>query len=87
MNPKRYVIAIVAATLTLVSAMWLLAYWLQPVYGDLVRIGGHTERDYGWNLPMREFNPLAATWGGGRVTSGRWRSWCWVAPSPTRHVW
>jgi hypothetical protein len=66
MNPKRYVIAIVAATLTLVSAMWLLAYWLQPVYGDLARIGGHAERDYGWNLPMREFNPLAATWGGTR---------------------
>jgi len=64
MNPKRYVFAIVAATLTLVSAMWLLAYRLQPVYGDLVRIGGHAERDYGWNVAMQEFNPLAATWGG-----------------------
>ncbi len=66
MSPRRYFILTLAATLGLVAGAYGLAWWLQPVYGDLSRIGGHAERDYGWNVAMQEFNPLAATWGGTR---------------------
>lgn len=66
MRPRRYFILTLAATLSLVAGAYGLAGWLQPVYGDLARIGGHAERDFGWNAAMREFNPLAATWGGTR---------------------
>lgn len=66
MRPRRYVILTLVATLGLIAGAYGLAWWLQPVYGDLVRIGGHAERDFGWNVAMREFSPLAATWGGTR---------------------
>lgn len=64
MSPRRYFTLIVSAALALVAGAYGLSWWLQPVYGDLTRIGGYAERDYGWNVPMREFSPLAATWGG-----------------------
>jgi hypothetical protein len=63
MSPKRYFIAVVAVSLGLVASAWLLAWWLEPLYGDLTRIGGYAERDYGWNAPMEEFHPLLATFG------------------------
>ncbi len=63
MSPRRYFIAIVTISLGLVVAAWILAWWLEPLYGDLTRIGGYAERDYGWNAPMEEFHPLLATWG------------------------
>lgn len=64
MNPRHFFIRILLATLLCVGALYALAWWLQPVYGDLVRIGGHAEREFGWNAPMFEFSPLEATWGG-----------------------
>jgi hypothetical protein len=32
-----------------------LAFSLQPYYGDLTRIGGFLENDFGWNLPQEKF--------------------------------
>lgn len=64
MSTRRYFILVLAAALGLVLGAYGLAWWLQPVYGDLSRIGGHAERDFGWNAPMQEFAPLAASWGG-----------------------
>lgn len=63
MSAKQFFISVVTASLGLVAAAWILAWWLQPLYGDLTRIGGYAERDYGWNAPMEEFHPLLATWG------------------------
>lgn len=68
MNPHRFFIRILLATLLCVAALYALAWWLQPVYGDLARIGGHAEREFGWNAPMFEFSPLEASWGGDRYT-------------------
>jgi hypothetical protein len=64
MQPRRYFILVMSLGLALVAATYALAWWLQPLYGDLTRIGGYSERDFGWNLPMQEFTPLAASWGG-----------------------
>ena len=63
MGPQRYFTLILAAALALVAGTYALAWWLQPLYGDLARIGSHAERDFGWNTPMRQFSPLAASWG------------------------
>lgn len=61
MSPRRFFSLALAIALALVAGMHGLAWWLQPVYGDLTRIGGHAERDFGWNEPMLEFEPLLAT--------------------------
>ncbi|GAB4178322.1 MAG: hypothetical protein Fur0039_22080 [Rhodocyclaceae bacterium] len=65
MSPKRYFIAVLALGLGLTGAAWALAWWLEPLYGELTRIGGYAERDYGWNEPVREFVPRLATWDAG----------------------
>lgn len=63
MNPRRYFILILATTLSIVAGAYGLAWWLQPLYGDLTRVGGHAERDFGWNEPIQEFHPLLSTFG------------------------
>ena len=63
MNPRLYIILILATTLSIVASAYGLAWWLQPLYGDLTRVGGHAERDFGWTEPMQEFHPLISTFG------------------------
>ncbi len=63
MSPRRYFGWVLGTVLALIAAAWGLAWWLQPLYGDLTRIGGHAERAFGWNTPMEEFHPLASTFG------------------------
>lgn len=63
MSPRRYISLTLIATLALVAGIHGLAWWLQPVYGDLTRIGGYAERDFGWNEPMHEFHPLLISFG------------------------
>lgn len=62
MSPKRYSIYVLVSAIALVASAWALAWWLEPLYGDLTRIGGYAERDYGGNSHILEFSPLAATW-------------------------
>lgn len=39
--------------------LFLLGVWLEPLAGDLTRIGGFSERDYGWRTPQIGFkDPL-----------------------------
>ena len=39
--------------------LFLLGVWLEPLAGDLTRIGGFSERDFGWRTPQIGFkNPL-----------------------------
>lgn len=63
MSPRRYFIGVLAATMAMVAAAWLLAWWLEPLYGDLTRTGGYAERDFGSNAPMEEFRPQIVTFG------------------------
>jgi hypothetical protein len=63
MRARAYFLAVTGATLGLVAAAWGLTWWLQPLCGDLTRIGGHAERHFGWNSPQAAFNPLASGFG------------------------
>lgn len=38
---------------------------LQPLTGDLTRIGWYSENEFGWTLPQQRFQPLVATVGAG----------------------
>lgn len=58
MNPRRYFFATLTSSLILVAAIFGLAWWLEPISGDLTRIGSYAERDYGWNLAQERFEPL-----------------------------
>ena len=37
--------------------------WVEPYHGDLCRIGGYRENDYGWNLPQKRFKDCHYTIG------------------------
>lgn len=99
MSPKRYSVGVVAVTLGLVAAAWILAWWLEPLHGDLTRIGGYAEREFGWNEPMEEFHPPLATWGnsydqpadvlviGDSFANGRWPGQQWQNWLAARTGW
>ncbi|HQZ03268.1 MAG TPA: hypothetical protein PKW99_11535 [Thauera sp.] len=63
MQPRVFSLSVIGFTLALVAAAWTLGWWLQPVYGDLTRLGGYAERHFGWNQPVLEFDPLPTTFG------------------------
>lgn len=63
MRARTFSILVVASTLLLVAASWLLAWWFEPLYGDLTRLGGYPERDFGWNQAVDEFDPAIASFG------------------------
>lgn len=63
MQPRVFSLVVVGLTLAVVAGAWVLGWWLQPVYGDLTRLGGYAERHYGWNAPVTEFDPLPASFG------------------------
>lgn len=59
---RKYVTAILALVFLPSLGLFLLGIFLQPLYGDLTRIGSYSERKYGWNKPQLEFiKPLYAT--------------------------
>ncbi len=63
MRAKHFFIATLSATVLMVANVWALALWLQPLHGDLTRIGGFAEREFGGNEPMAEFHPLLTSFG------------------------
>lgn len=63
MPPRTFSVLVIVSTLCLVGGAWGLAWWLEPLYGDLTRIGAYPERDFGWNLPVEEFSPLNSSFG------------------------
>lgn len=52
---RRYVLGLLALVLISVSGLFGLGVYLQPLYGDLTRIGAYAEKDFGWNKPQLEF--------------------------------
>jgi len=55
-NPhRRYVLWLLALAFALMTGLFSLGVYLQPLFGDLTRIGSYAERDYGWNKPQLEF--------------------------------
>ena len=50
-----------ALVLAPVSLLFGVDVYLQPLYGDLTRVGSHAENDFGWSKPQLEFlQPLSA---------------------------
>mgnify|MGYP000911010670 CR=1 FL=1 len=57
---RRYVLWLAALVLLPIFGLFVLGIYLQPVAGDLVRIGSYAEKDFGWNMPQKEFDkPLS----------------------------
>ena len=49
---KSYALLIIVPFLAVATLFWVLALLIQPVSGDLTRIGGWSENDFGWNSPQ-----------------------------------
>lgn len=57
---RCYVLCLFALVLVPVLGLFTLGLYLQPLYGDLTRIGSYAEKDFGWNKPQFEFkHPLS----------------------------
>ena len=52
MAGKKYFLIVAIPVSLLVLTLLGLSFYLQPFTGDLTRIGGHTENDFGWNEPQ-----------------------------------
>ena len=55
-NHRSYVLGLLAIVLIPVSALLSLGVYLQPLYGDLTRIGSFEEVNFGWNMPQLTFS-------------------------------
>ncbi len=45
-----------ASFVAILAVVWGLASWLQPVDGDLARLGGYAENEFGYRMPQAVFN-------------------------------
>lgn len=46
---RRFVVWLLALVVLPVAGFFAIGVYLQPLYGDLTRIGFYSERDFGWN--------------------------------------
>lgn len=53
---RRFVLWLFVLVLVPVAGLFSLGVYLQPLFGDLTRIGSYAEKDFGWNKPQLEFN-------------------------------
>lgn len=53
---RTYVLGVLLLAFIPAAAFFVTGLYLQPLDGDLTRIGAHAERDYGWNAPQTVFN-------------------------------
>ena len=45
-----------ASFVAILAVVWGLASWLQPVDGDLARLGGYAENEFGYRMPQAVFD-------------------------------
>ena len=58
---RRFALWLLALVLVPVSVLFGLNLYLQPLSGDLARVGSYAENDFGWNKPQLAFQrPLSA---------------------------
>jgi len=55
MDYRKYNLIIGVPLLILFAGFVALGLWMQPLDGDLTRMGGYTENDFGWNDPQERF--------------------------------
>ena len=53
---RRYVLWLASLALIPTFFLFVLGVFLEPLYGDLTRIGSHSERSFGWSVPQLEFS-------------------------------
>jgi hypothetical protein len=56
-SPRLFIVTYAALLLPAVLVLLGLALVLQPLRGDLTRVGGFREAEYGWNGPQEQFDP------------------------------
>ncbi|HVJ54641.1 MAG TPA: hypothetical protein VM689_19425 [Aliidongia sp.] len=57
---SRYTQLLVGLMISLTFGFGLWARGLEPLWGDLTRMGWRSENDFGWTVPKERFQPLAA---------------------------
>jgi hypothetical protein len=57
---KTYLIWLLAPVLLMTASVLGCSVWLEPLAGDLTRLGGYTENDYGWRGTQARFTPPLA---------------------------
>ena len=59
----RFVRTVLGLNALAVLVCMVVAAWMQPLAGDLTRVGGYAERAFGWNGEQAIFDPPLATRG------------------------
>jgi hypothetical protein len=57
---RTYAVLLAAAGFAMMSVLLAVALWLEPLRGDLTRLGGYAENDFGWRTPQAVFDPPLA---------------------------
>jgi hypothetical protein len=52
-SPQKYLALVLCLVLSGLSALVGLSFYVQPLEGDLTRMGGYAERDFGYNMPRQ----------------------------------
>ena len=60
MGYRLYLLITAGAVSALCLACAALAFWLQPITGDLTRLGGYPENAFGWDGEQMRFSPPIA---------------------------
>ena len=55
---RHYFFTTIAGVFLLTASVYGFAWWLQPLSGDLTRIGRYAERDFGWNQAQEQFDQI-----------------------------
>jgi hypothetical protein len=61
MSHKNYNLILLIPLGSLFAVFIFLALWVEPIEGDLTRLGGFTENDFGWNDPQQQFSSALFT--------------------------
>lgn len=60
---RRFVLWLFVLVLVPVAGLFTFGVYLQPLFGDLTRIGSYSEKDFGWNKPQLVFNQALSEMG------------------------
>ena len=83
MSHKNYNLILLIPLGSLFAVFIFLALWVEPIEGDLTRLGGFTENDFGWNEPQQQFSSMLFTLEGRGNTTGIMTLWFWAILFPT----
>ena len=54
---RRYALLVLIPIAAVIILTIVMAVWIEPASNDLTRLGGYSERDFGWNNPQLAFRP------------------------------